>query len=412
MRLILFVIILLLLDWYVFQVVRVLSHDKPATFKYIWKGSYWMTSLLAFVLGLAAVQGWFSHWSYTSLSYLRALLLIFYLSKLFIGLFLFVDDFRRLVQWGFSLIQKPHVFDLSRSYFMVNAALAAGILPFTSLIYGMVRNPYRYQVKSESITMPALNGLPPLKIVHISDIHSGSFTDKEAVAKGVEMINELKPDLVLFTGDIVNNRTEELEPYLEIFSSIRSKHGVYSVLGNHDYGDYVSWSSVEEKKKNMSLLIEMQRSMGWKLLLDENDTLDWHGKKISISGIQNSSSIMQFKSYGDLDKALDGTDQMDLRILLSHDPSFWESNIIKHNIKVDLTLSGHTHGFQFGVDIPGWFKWSPAQYVYKQWAGLYEQSNKYIYVNRGYGFLGYPGRVGILPEITSLTLHGKKSVEI
>ncbi len=410
MRLILVLIIVLLLDWYVFQVVRVLSHDKPTTLKYIWKGSYWITSLIAFILGIATIQGWYSHWSYTSLSYLRAILLIFYLSKFFIGVFLLIDDFRRIVQYGFSLIQKPHVHDLSRSYFMVNAALAAGIIPFTSLIYGMVRNPYRYQVKSESIFLQGLEGIPAIKLVHISDIHSGSFTDKEAVSKGVEMINELNPDLVLFTGDIVNNRSEELEPYREIFGSIRAKLGVYSVLGNHDYGDYVSWGSLDEKKANMQLLIELQRSMGWKLLLDENVSFDWHGKKISICGIQNSSTSARFRSYGNIDQALNGTDKMDIRILLSHDPSYWESHILKHPTKVDLTLSGHTHGFQFGVEIPGWIKWSPVQYVYKQWAGLYEQSSQYIYVNRGYGFLGYPGRVGILPEITSITLHGKKSV--
>ena len=320
---------------------------------------------------------------------------------------MFIDDIRRLAQYTFHYFRQTHIgLEINRSEVLLGLAFFMAFIPFSSLIYGMVRNPYRYQVLKETIFLPALKESPDIKIVHISDIHSGSFANPDAVKKGIDIINSLQPDFVFFTGDIVNSKSDELTPYIPIFKEINPKNEVFSVLGNHDYGDYAQWNSIDAKRQNMQQLIDGHASMGWDLLLDEHRVINWYGKNIVIAGIQNSSGSPRFKSYGNPNKALQETDSADVILLLSHDPSFWESGILSLKQKVDVTFSGHTHGFQFGVEIPGWFKWSPVQYVYKQWAGLYEKESQFLYVNRGFGFLGYPGRVGILPEITEITLTG------
>ncbi|MCB0663552.1 MAG: metallophosphoesterase, partial [Saprospiraceae bacterium] len=237
-----------------------------------------------------------------------------------------------------------------------------------------------------------------------SDIHSGSFFLKEPIQNAIDIINKENPDLVLFTGDMVNTIADEMEPYMEIFSQIKAKYGVYSVRGNHDYGDYSRWPSAEAKEANHKKFEAIQSAMGWDLLKNENRILNIKGADLALIGIENTSGLPQFQKYGDLAKAHAGTESAKVKILLSHDPSYWEPGILSTYNDIDLTLSGHTHGFQFGIEIPGWIKWSPSQYMYKQWAGLYSRENQHLYVNRGFGFLGYPGRVGILPEITVLTL--------
>ena len=241
-----------------------------------------------------------------------------------------------------------------------------------------------------------------MKVVHISDIHSGSFTDKRAVTKGVEKILNEKPDLILFTGDLVNDRSHEMDDFIDIFRELKAPMGVYSILGNHDYGDYTQWDSPEEKQANLERLKKVHADLGWRLMLDENTQLERNGERISLLGVQNISG-KNFRSYGNLSKAYDGVDDSHFKILMSHDPSHWDAEVRKKYPGIDLMLSGHTHGFQFGVEIPG-FKWSPVQYVYKQWAGHYVEGNQQLYINRGFGFIGYPGRVGILPEITVIEL--------
>jgi uncharacterized protein len=240
-------------------------------------------------------------------------------------------------------------------------------------------------------------------VVHISDIHSGSFTDKEAVIRGVQKIMQQKPDLILFTGDLVNNVADEMDDYIDVFNKLNAPLGVYSTLGNHDYGDYVQWKSVEEKKANLEKLKQVHTAMGWRLLMNEHVVLERGTDKIAVVGIENWSSKARFPKYGDMRSAYRGAESHPFKILLSHDPSHWDEEVRKDYQDIDLMLAGHTHGMQFGVDLPG-FKWSPVQYVYRQWAGLYEKDNQKLYVNRGFGFIGYPGRVGILPEITLLEL--------
>jgi predicted MPP superfamily phosphohydrolase len=242
------------------------------------------------------------------------------------------------------------------------------------------------------------------KIIQLSDIHSGSFTNMAGVQKGVDLVNGLAADLVLFTGDLVNNKADEMQDYLDVFKKIQSTQGVYSILGNHDYGDYHQWKKPEEKVRNLQQLKSMQESMGWRLLLDENVQIEKNGETISLIGVENISS--SFNSYGNLSNAYRGAENSTFKILMSHDPSHWSKEVIKDFKDIDLTLSGHTHGFQFGIEMFG-IKWSPAKYIYKQWAGLYQEGQQFIYVNRGFGFLGYPGRVGILPEITLITLQSE-----
>jgi predicted MPP superfamily phosphohydrolase len=273
---------------------------------------------------------------------------------------------------------------------------------FGSLIYGF-SNKYNYQLRRLQLSFEKLPAaFKGLKVVHISDIHSGSFTDKHAVKRGVEKILNEKPDLILFTGDLVNDRSHEMDDFMDIFRELRAPMGVYSILGNHDYGDYTQWKSSEEKQANLERLKKVHADLGWRLMLDENTQLEKDGERISLLGVQNISG-KSFRSYGDLSKAYSGVDESHFKILMSHDPSHWDAEVIKKYPDIDLMLSGHTHGFQFGVEIPG-FKWSPVQYVYKQWAGHYVEGKQQLYINRGFGFIGYPGRVGILPEITVIEL--------
>jgi predicted MPP superfamily phosphohydrolase len=242
-----------------------------------------------------------------------------------------------------------------------------------------------------------------LKVLQLSDIHSGSFTDRTAVLKGVEKALALNPDLILFTGDLVNNESGEMENYMDVFSRLKAPMGVYSTLGNHDYGDYMSWPTPQAKKDNLEKLKQIHGELGWRLLMNENVLLEKGGEQIAVIGIENWSAKARFPKYGDLKKAYAGTENIPFKILMSHDPSHWDAQVRPHYGDIDLMLAGHTHGMQFGMEIP-WLKWSPVQYVYKQWAGLYEQGKQKLYVNRGFGFIGYPGRVGILPEITLIEL--------
>lgn len=294
---------------------------------------------------------------------------------------------------------------ISRFTFISQTALLLGAVLTSGLVYGMT-NRYRYQIRRVRLPIPSLpDAFKGLRIVQISDIHSGSFDDPDAVAEGVASILNQKPDLILFTGDLVNDKAEELAPYLQVFKKLNAPLGVYSVLGNHDYGDYVSWPSDEAKKQNLEQLKQHHAAMGWRLLMNENVVLEHRGQELALIGIENWGAKAGFPKYGDLQKATDGLENANvpLKILLSHDPSHWEAEVRKSYPDIALTLSGHTHGMQFGIDIPG-FKWSPVQYVYDQWAGLYQQENQYLYVNRGFGFIGYQGRLGILPEITLIEL--------
>jgi len=274
---------------------------------------------------------------------------------------------------------------------------------FSTLVYGF-GNKYRYHVNRLRMSFKNLPaGFKGMRIVHISDIHSGSFTDKEAVANGVKKILKEKPDMILFTGDLVNDRASEMKDYMDVFSQLKAPMGVYSTLGNHDYGDYVQWASIEAKRENLEQLKQVHKNMGWRLLMNEHVVLEKGSDRIALLGIENWGAKGNFAKYGKMEHAYPGSEKYPFKILMSHDPSHWDAEVPTKYVDIDLTLAGHTHGMQFGLELPG-FKWSPVQYMYKQWAGLYEAGDQKLYVNRGYGFLGYPGRIGILPEITVIEL--------
>ncbi len=412
-QLLAFIIVLLLLDLYIFQAVKTVSGGLNPTWKRGVYFVYWCISALTLALIIATpylrnqVQS--TAWRIYPLAVMIGILI----AKLLSVSFFVMDDVRRVFQWSWAhiqpffqneekLVQKSdHA--ISRSAFLSWLGIGVGGTIFGTLLYGF-KNQYNYKIHTLRL---GFNNLPEafkgFRVIQISDIHSGSFMDSGEVLKGVHVINDLKPDLVLFTGDLVNDRAEEMEPFIGIFSKIKATMGVFSTLGNHDYGDYVQWSSPEEKLANLEKLKKIHTSMGWKLLLDESVLLEKNGEKIGLIGVQNISGKSRFHSYGDLQKAYRDSASSPFKILMSHDPSHWDSQVLADYPDIDLTLSGHTHGMQFGVELP-WFKWSPVQWMYKQWAGLYEEGNQKLYVNRGFGFIGYPGRVGILPEITLIEL--------
>jgi len=338
------------------------------------------------------------------------LMLMFTIAKLVVFLFMFVGDIVRLLRAAFSQLTATSVTPaikggMTRSSFLAKVAIGTAAIPFLSLLYGVVVNAYNYQFRKLTIKFPNLpDEFDGFRIIQISDIHSGSFTRSEPLIHAVEAINKMDADIILFTGDLVNNLAEEMVPYKEIFSRLKAKHGILSTTGNHDYGDYSHWDTAEEKVANFKRFKDTHAEMGWKLLMNENVILERNGQQIAIIGIENWGHALHFPKYGKLDVAYKGTEKIPFKILMSHDPSHWDAEVRPKYPDIDLALAGHTHGFQFGIENK-YIKWSPSEYVYKQWAGLYQEGKQYIYVNRGFGFLGYPGRVGILPEITEITLR-------
>lgn len=412
MRIFIPLLLLFAVDIYTFQALQLLAEDWSEQSQMLLKGIFWGISALTIGYIFLLANGLVPAPSHGVMIVLRAAFYIILISKILVGVFLLIDDVRRILMWFYASVASDVAFDPSRSRFLAKTGLVVSAAPFLTLFYGMFRNSYRYKIHRETVKLDNLpEKLNGLKIVQISDIHSGSFFLKEPIKNGIEMINREKADLVFFTGDLVNSIADEFEPFTDVFEKIRAKHGVFSVLGNHDYGDYVRFDTAENKQRNLQKLIGLQRGIGWDLLLNENRVLNINGEKLAVIGIENASGSKHFKTYGDPAKAYRGAESAPVKLLLSHDPSFWLQSIVPGFPEIDVTFSGHTHGFQFGIEIPGFLKWSPSKYVYKEWAGLYQKGKQFLYVNRGFGFLGYPGRIGILPEITVLTLENSKNEE-
>lgn len=409
----LFILILVLIDWYVFQSLKLVSQQWPVKVKWLIYGLYWSLTAIAVIIFLAGPLVQVENWPKNVRIYFFSVFIGLFIAKFISSAFFLVDDIRRIIQWGggklfYRYIQNENFTAgrIDRSVFLSWLGFSVGGGIFGSLLWGF-GNKYRYRTETVNLHYPNLpEAFEGLKIAHISDIHSGSFTDRRAVEKGVQKILDLHPDLILFTGDLVNDHADEMKEYQEIFARLRAPMGVYSTLGNHDYGDYRPWGSQVEKAQNLENLKAVHASMGWRLLMNEHVCFEKDGQQICLIGIENWSAKGNFTRYGKMAEAHKGTEPYRFKILMSHDPSHWEAEVRTQYTDVDLMLSGHTHGMQFGVEIPG-FRWSPVQYMYRQWAGLYEQEHQKLYVNRGFGFIGYPGRVGILPEITLLQLHKK-----
>ncbi|MGN6539442.1 MAG: metallophosphoesterase [Ginsengibacter sp.] len=405
------IVIMILLDIYVFMAIKSVSQSASSRLKTIMYVLYWIFALLAISGFLVFVFTGPEFLPKKVRTYLFASVLAFVFGQLVSCIFFMVDDVRRLIQWlaGKAFFRNTEVSQMngdgiSRSVFLSWIGLAAGTTLFGSLIYGF-SNKYNYRVKHVRLSFDNLPaGFKGLKIVHFSDVHSGSFMNKKAVEHGVEKIVAQNADLVVFSGDLVNDRAPEMLNYMDVFTKVKAPMGVYSTFGNHDYGDYVKWPyDGVTKEQNLIDLAKIHANLGWRLMMDEHVELERNGDKIALIGIQNWSAKARFPKYGNMKKAYAGAEKYPFKILISHDPSHWDAQVRPEYADVDLTLSGHTHGMQFGVEIPG-FKWSPVQYIYKEWDGLYEEGKQKLYVNPGFGFIGYPGRVGILAEITVIEL--------
>ncbi|WP_026810297.1 metallophosphoesterase [Arenibacter latericius] len=405
LRWIIFVILYVTLGIYTLQALRTVTR-----FPVVYYG-YMLLSLL--VLGNFIYQFTVGDNSGRVLnvpkSYAFGFLLAMLSFKAITIIFLFSEDIFRLLSGLYLKINgTPKVFNLpERRRFLSMLALGIAALPFSSLLYGMYKGKYNFKVLKYQLEFEDLpDSFDGYQISQISDLHCGSFDSRKKIEYGVDLINKQNSDLLLFTGDMVNNKAEEMLPWKDLIASLKAKDGKYSVLGNHDYGDYVEWDSEELKSNNLEELKDFQREMGFHLLLNESRYLTKGDDKIALVGVENWGRG-GFKKAGDLNKATENIKEKDFKILMSHDPSHWEDEVLKHPYHYHLTLSGHTHGMQFGIEIPGWVKWSPAKWRYKYWAGVYEEMGQLINVNRGFGFLGYPGRVGIWPEITVITLKKK-----
>ncbi len=404
-------LVLFAVDWYVWQAVRTLIRTSSDTTQRWATGVYWAFSVIplgAFLLLQVLPPDFLNK---TVRNFVFAGIAIPYFAKIFAVVFLLIDDLRRLVQWIISKFvpsvapapADPSQPRIPRSEFLSATALIAGTGLMGTFAYGIISGAHDYRIRRVKV---ALKNLPKefdgIRIAQLSDIHSGSFFNKTAVQGGVDMLLKEKPDIAFFTGDLVNDRAYEVKDYIDVFSKVKAPLGVHSIFGNHDYGDYQPFENAAAKRKNLEDLAAAHKRMGWNLMLDENRPIRVDGAEIGLIGIQNWGAG-GFAKYGDLAKAYRGAEDYPVKILLSHDPSHWQEQVRPNYKDIDLALAGHTHGMQFGVEVPG-FKWSPVQYRYKEWAGLYKEGEQHLYVNRGFGYLGYPGRVGILPEITILEL--------
>jgi predicted MPP superfamily phosphohydrolase len=400
------VLIIFSLDYYVFQGIQTIT--QTLKWRALWNILYWVVAILPVVL---IVSGFGSINKPGGLSSFQQLVfnlfITLFVTKIFVLIFLLGEDVFRIFTGIFKKVSGTNLEGAplmpERREMVSKVALMFAAIPFASFIYGITKGKYSYKIHRKELffkDLPeAFNGFT---ITQISDVHAGSFDDKNAVHEGIKLIQELNSDVFVFTGDMVNNRAEEIEPFKDIFGSIKAKHGQFSILGNHDYGDYVAWESPRHKTENLNRLKQHHADMGYKLLLDEHIRIQKDNESIVLAGVENWGK--GFGERGDLQKALHGTNDKDFKVLLSHDPSHWDEQVKVNQNPIHLTLSGHTHGMQMGVEIPG-FKWSPVKFRYKNWAGLAAHEDRHLYVNRGYGFIGFTGRVGIWPEITVLTLR-------
>ncbi len=402
-----FILFFLIIDYYFFQAVLVVSKNWSPLWKNAVRYGFWIPT----VLSVSALVWWVFGDPYQFSSNVRNWIITGIISSYFpkvIGiLFLLVDDLQRGVRWVIALFQKSTTPSsagevISRSEFLSKAALVASAVPLTAFAYGIISGAHDYRIRKVAIKLPNLpKAFDGIRIGQLSDIHTGSFWNKTAVKGGVEMLLGEKPDVIFFTGDLVNNEASEVKEYIDVFNKVRAPLGVFSITGNHDYGDYKSWATKEAKEQNFKNLIEAHKLLGFDLLMNENRFLQQGGEKLAIIGIENWGT--RFSKHGLLHAAHQGTEEAPVKLLLSHDPTHWDAQVRPGYKDIDVTFSGHTHGAQFGVNI-GNFTWTPVQHVYKQWGGLYQQDNQYLYVNRGFGYLGYPGRVGMPPEITIFEL--------
>lgn len=400
-------ILLVAIEIYVFQGIKAITEDYGKLARGIWRIGYATQAIFCLVvIGLMLLKGK-TIFDVPGFKGLFLIAFILFVGKLFFLLFLIIDDLIRLFRHVFSYFGSSDITgtDISRLKFLSQIGVVAAALPIAGLTFGIIKGAHHYKIREVTLKLKNLpNSFVGKRLVQLSDIHAGSFWDKEAVRGGINKLIDLKPDMVFITGDLVNDRADELNEYQDLFTQIKAPLGVYSVLGNHDYGDYVEWESEEAKVNNLEELKKRQKEMGWDLLMNEHREIRIGEDKIVVAGIENFGAKAKFPKYGKMSEAMKNVNPEDTILLLSHDPSHWRYEVLKKYKMVDATFSGHTHGAQFGIETAG-FKWSPVKYIYNEWAGLYKDNENQLYVNRGFGYLGYPGRMGIRPEITLVTLE-------
>ena len=404
LRLFIFLVFISLIDWYSYQAFKTLFSNQT------WiKIGYWTFSIAIYLFSIFVFLTFERGNISLNFGRLISLLVLSILPKLIILVFLFGEDIVRIGTGIFYSVSGNNEGDFlpDRRKFISQAALVLSTIPFLGILHGVLIGKYRYRVLNHTLEFDDLpEEFDGFTISQISDIHSGSFDNKKKLEYGIDLINQQASDVILFTGDLVNNHSEEMDPWIESFKKLKAPMGKYSILGNHDYGDYMAWPSKEAKKANMQRLYEIQEELGFRLLLNESVKIQKDGSSIDLIGVENWGK--GFGQYGDLPKAAANLSDQSFKILMSHDPSHFDEQVKNFSQFIHLTLSGHTHGMQFGIEISGFIKWSPASLRYPKWAGLYEELGRYLYVNRGFGFLAFPGRVGIWPEITVLKLKKKK----
>ncbi len=408
---ILFIILYASIEVYAFQAFRTVAAAWSSWPRRITYLLYWSIIILGFVFWILRMTGNFDHMPKAMKTWGSGIFITALFCKLIIILFMLGDDAIRLTKWiplkyngSNTSISGASDAKISRSTFISTAAILTAGIPFYFSMKGIFIDALNFKLRTVKIPLKNLpKSFEGFKIAQISDIHSGSLNDLKKVKHGIDMLNGLKADVIFFTGDLVNDIATEVVEFKELFASLKAKHGVMSITGNHDYGDYVNWDSKEAKQQNLDDLIQHHKDMGWDILMNEHRFIEHEDGKLAIIGIENYGENLRFPKYGKMDKAYPGVENADVKLLLSHDPSHWDGQVRKEYPDIDVMFAGHTHGFQMGIENK-YFKWSPSKFVYKQWAGLYQEGKQFLYVNRGFGFLGYPGRIGILPEVTLIEL--------
>lgn len=400
-------LITFIVEFYAFQAIKTLTKNKIFKRTWLFLGVLTVVNFV-FVLSTtprSAGQTIQFQWAF-------GFLLLNLIPKILTLITLLIEDLFRGTRKTLSILSRKETQPIAgRRKFISQLALGLAAIPFSGFLYGIIKGRYNYKVLKYELSFKdlpeAFNGFT---ITQISDLHAGSFTNQEKIQYGVQMINDQQSDLLLFTGDIVNTHAHEMNDWIPMFAKLEAPFGKYSILGNHDYGEYSEWNSPEDKEANFQAIKDLHPKIGFDLLLNESRTIEKDGQKIALIGVENWGK--NFKQAGDLKKASKNIAKEDFKIIMTHDPSHWDAEIKDNDLNYNLTLSGHTHGLQFGIEIPGWIKWSPSQYVYKQWAGMYNELGKYINVNRGFGYHALPGRVGIWPEVTVITLKKDNSLKI
>jgi hypothetical protein len=404
-------VVLIIIDWYAYSGLKIAISPLPL-------GVQKLTKIFFFSLTALTILGFMlyepmsrNQTTRTILTFVVSIGSANMIAKLVFALWIVAADLKRLAEFIWIKVNPSVVSNekggISRNQFLLQTGAITATLPLLGMGWGVLKGAHDYKVIRRTIKIKDLpRAFEGLTITQLSDLHTGSFWSKKAVTRGIQMVNELDSDLIFFTGDLVNNKADELEGWTELFSTLKAKYGVFSVLGNHDYGDYVPWGSEQEKQENLERLIKTQEQMGWRLLMDDHEIISKDGEDLAVVGIQNWGAKGRFPKYGNLSKAISGLKDSTTQLLLSHDPSHWRAEVLPNFPHVNAMFSGHTHGFQFGIEV-GDIKWSPVKYFYPEWADLYQEKDQYLYVNRGFGYIGYPGRLGIRPEITVITLESK-----